>query len=124
MRSYYYSRNGAQPSSMSVTTRSANHEALDVRRRAELHRRFEDHRRARALTWRFGRKISRDGGIILALAKDRAEIEAIMREDPFVKHDLAEFRVIEFRASQRADDIPGRVEGRGAARDHESTIAR
>jgi uncharacterized protein YciI len=58
-----------------------------------------------------GRKIPRDGGIILALASDRAEIEAIVREDPFVKHGLAEFRVIEFRASQRADDIPKRVEG-------------
>lgn len=58
-----------------------------------------------------GRKIPRDGGVILALASDRAEIEAIMREDPFVKHGLAEFRLIEFRASQRAEDIPKRVEG-------------
>jgi uncharacterized protein YciI len=58
-----------------------------------------------------GRKIPRDGGIILALGKDRAEIETIMRDDPFVKHGLAEFRVVEFRASQRADDIPQRVEG-------------
>ena len=57
-----------------------------------------------------GRKIPRDGGIILALGKSRDEIEAIMREDPFVKHGLAELRVIEFRASQRADDIPQRVE--------------
>ena len=57
-----------------------------------------------------GRKIPRDGGIILALGKSRDEIETIMREDPFCKHGLAEFRVIEFRASQRADDIPKRVE--------------
>jgi uncharacterized protein YciI len=61
-----------------------------------------------------GRKIPRDGGIILALGKSRDEIEAIMREDPFCKHGLAEVRVIEFRASQRADDIPKRVEGSGA----------
>ena len=58
-----------------------------------------------------GRKIPRDGGIILALAKSRAELERIMQEDPFVKHGLAEVRIIEFRASQRADDIPKRVEG-------------
>ena len=58
-----------------------------------------------------GRKIPRDGGVILALGKSRAEIEELMRDDPFVKHGLAEFRVIEFRASQRADDIPQRVEG-------------
>jgi uncharacterized protein YciI len=61
-----------------------------------------------------GRKIPRDGGIILALGKSREEIETIMREDPFFKHGLAEFKVIEFRASQRADDIPKRVEGTGA----------
>jgi uncharacterized protein YciI len=56
-----------------------------------------------------GRKIPRDGGIILAVAKKRAEIEAIVGEDPFVKHGLAEFRIIEFRASQRAADIPKRI---------------
>ncbi len=58
-----------------------------------------------------GRKIPRDGGIILALGKSRDEIEAIMRQDPFCKNGLADFRVIEFRASQRAEDIPKRVEG-------------
>ena len=50
-----------------------------------------------------GRKIPRDGGIIIAAAESRDEIDAIIREDPFHKHGLAEFRVIEFRASQRAD---------------------
>ena len=58
-----------------------------------------------------GRKIPRDGGIILALGESRDEIEAIVKDDPFVKRGLADFRVIEFRASQRADDIPPRVEG-------------
>ena len=58
-----------------------------------------------------GRKIPRDGGVILALGKSRDEIEALMREDPFCKNGLADFRVIEFRASQRAEDIPQRVEG-------------
>ncbi len=57
-----------------------------------------------------GRKIPRDGGIILAAGKTRDEIEAIMHEDPFCKNGLADFRVIEFRASQRAADIPQRVE--------------
>ena len=57
-----------------------------------------------------GRKIPRDGGIILAVGKSRQEIEAIAAEDPFCQRGLAEFRVIEFRASQRADDIQKRVE--------------
>lgn len=49
-----------------------------------------------------GRKIPRDGGIIIAAGSNRVEIEAIVREDPFVARGLAEFRVIEFRASQKA----------------------
>jgi uncharacterized protein YciI len=56
-----------------------------------------------------GRKIPRDGGIILAVGKSRHEIEAIVREDPFHAHGLAEFRIIEFRASQKADDIQARI---------------
>jgi uncharacterized protein YciI len=56
-----------------------------------------------------GRKIPRDGGIILALGESRDEIEAIMREDPFHRHGLVDFRVIEFRASQSAKDMPARV---------------
>ena len=56
-----------------------------------------------------GRKIPRDGGIILAVGKSKQEIEDIMKQDPFCKRGLAEFRVIEFRASQRADDIQQRI---------------
>lgn len=57
-----------------------------------------------------GRKIPRDGGIILAVGKSRAEVEAIVRQDPFCRAGLADFRIIEFRASQRADDIQQRIE--------------
>ena len=58
-----------------------------------------------------GRKIPRDGGIILAVGRTRDEIETIVSEDPFVALGLAEFRIIEFRASQRADDIQKRIDG-------------
>jgi uncharacterized protein YciI len=61
-----------------------------------------------------GRKIPRDGGIILAAGGSREEMEAIMREDPFCAQGLADFRVIEFRASQRADDIQQRIDRAGA----------
>jgi uncharacterized protein YciI len=56
-----------------------------------------------------GRKVPREGGVIVALGESREQIEAIMREDPFCSRDLADFRVIEFRASQRADDMPKRI---------------
>jgi len=57
-----------------------------------------------------GRKIPRDGGIIVAVGENREQIEAIIREDPFCKRGLAEFRITEFRASQRAADMPKRCE--------------
>ena len=56
-----------------------------------------------------GRKIPRDGGIILAVGEDRAEIEAIAQQDPFVTKGLATARVIQFRVSQRADDVEARM---------------
>jgi uncharacterized protein YciI len=57
-----------------------------------------------------GRKIPREGGIIIAMGRDREQVETLIKEDPFYKFGLADFRVIEFRASQRADYIPQRVE--------------
>jgi len=60
-----------------------------------------------------GRKIPRDGGIILAVGETREEVETIAREDPFCARGLADVRVIEFRASQKADDIEQRI-ARGA----------
>ena len=56
-----------------------------------------------------GRKIPRDGGIILALGDSKSQIEAIVAEDPFHIHGLADFRIVEFRASQRASDMPARI---------------
>ena len=57
-----------------------------------------------------GRKIPRDGGIILAVAANRDQLDAIMREDPFCARGLADFRIVEFRASQRAGDIQQRID--------------
>ena len=56
-----------------------------------------------------GRKIPRDGGIILAVAKTRQQIQTIVEEDPFYQRGLADFRIVEFRASQRANDMPKRI---------------
>ena len=60
-----------------------------------------------------GRKIPRDGGVILAVGDSRDQIEAIMREDPFCARGLADVRIIQFRASQRADDIQKRIQSQG-----------
>jgi uncharacterized protein YciI len=56
-----------------------------------------------------GRKIPRDGGIILAIGDSREQILQIMDEDPFCSRGLADVRIVEFRASQRASDIQERI---------------
>ena|SRR5688500_2646363 len=52
-----------------------------------------------------GRKVPRTGGIILALGESREQVEALVKQDPFVARGLADFRVIEFNLSQRAESI-------------------
>ena len=52
-----------------------------------------------------GRKIPRTGGIILAKGSSKEALQALMRNDPFVAHGLAEFDVIEFQASQLHPDF-------------------
>lgn len=47
-----------------------------------------------------GRKVPRTGGIILAQAQSKEEVEQIIREDPFYVHKLAEFSITEFLTSQ------------------------
>jgi uncharacterized protein YciI len=56
-----------------------------------------------------GRQVPRTGGIIIATANSRAEVEQIMRRDPFAARGLADLRIVEFRASQRAADLPKRM---------------
>jgi uncharacterized protein YciI len=46
-----------------------------------------------------GRRVPRTGGVILALAASRAELEEVMRRDPFVAEGLARFEIVEFRTS-------------------------
>lgn len=57
-----------------------------------------------------GRKVPREGGIIVATGDDPAEVEALVREDPFHQHGLADFRIVQFRASQCTADLPKRLQ--------------
>jgi uncharacterized protein YciI len=52
-----------------------------------------------------GRKVPRTGGIILALADSKGELEKIMNQDPFCTNKLAEFTIIEFQTSQSHPDL-------------------
>lgn len=43
-----------------------------------------------------GRKIPRTGGVILAKAKNKEELNAIIEQDPFYRNGVAEYEVTEF----------------------------
>jgi uncharacterized protein YciI len=58
-----------------------------------------------------GRKVPRTGGIILALAKSKEEVDLIISEDPFYIHKLAEFTVTEFLTSQYHPELKKLLKG-------------
>lgn len=60
-----------------------------------------------------GRKVPRTGGIILALAPSKQDIERILSEDPFYIHKLAEFSITEFQTSQYHPDLKKLLTGNG-----------
>lgn len=58
-----------------------------------------------------GRKVPRTGGIILALAESKEQVEEIIQQDPFFTHNLAEFTITEFLTSQYHPDLKNLLEG-------------
>jgi uncharacterized protein YciI len=59
-----------------------------------------------------GRKVPRTGGLILALAKSKDDVEKIIAEDPFYIHKLAEFTITEFLTSQYHPDLKNLITGK------------
>ncbi|KJY20699.1 MULTISPECIES: YciI family protein [Streptomyces] len=52
-----------------------------------------------------GRKVPREGGLILARGVSRAEIESIAAEDPFAVAGVCEYRITEFIATKTSADL-------------------
>lgn len=46
-----------------------------------------------------GRRVPREGGVILAVAPTREDLDEIMSHDPFVREGAATYEIVEFRAS-------------------------
>ena len=58
-----------------------------------------------------GRKVPRDGGILIANGGSKEEIEKIIMEDPFHKHKVAEMTITEFlhaRHNSALDELLGK----------------
>ena len=52
-----------------------------------------------------GRRIPRTGGVIIARAESEEAVRAIIKEDPFCIHDVAEYEIIPFIASMTAPEL-------------------
>ncbi|ATB70468.1 hypothetical protein SJPD1_2372 [Sulfurospirillum diekertiae] len=52
-----------------------------------------------------GRKNPRNGGIILALAASKAEIEAVIAYDPFYIHSVATYEITEFTPTMTSPEL-------------------
>ncbi|MFJ7995994.1 YciI family protein [Streptomyces sp. NPDC096310] len=52
-----------------------------------------------------GRKVPRDGGVILAVGDDRAAVERLVATDPFVTGDVCTYRITEFTATMTAPEL-------------------
>jgi uncharacterized protein YciI len=52
-----------------------------------------------------GRKVPRNGGIILAKADSKAMVETIISEDPFYQLQLAAYRIVEFSVTKNIESL-------------------
>ena len=57
-----------------------------------------------------GRKVPRSGGIILAKARNRSELEEILNDDPFKIHNLADYELTEFVPTKAASEFSSLIQ--------------
>ena len=69
------------------------------------HRAWLGEQYARGLFLMSGRKEPRDGGIIIAHAASRVELEAVLRDDPFGQAGIATYAITEFVPTMTAEAL-------------------
>ncbi len=52
-----------------------------------------------------GPKIPRTGGVIISHLKNQADVEALIKQDPFYQHDVADYEIIEFQPNKSHPDF-------------------
>ncbi len=68
----------------------------EVDRYVAEHRAFLERHYATGNFLLSGRQQPRSGGVIIARGETRAQIEAIVREDPFNREQIARYEIVEF----------------------------
>ena len=73
------------------------------------HRQFLERHYAAGNFLLSGRKEPRTGGVILATAGSRAEVERIIQNDPFHREKIASYEIVEFLPSMSAEHLANLV---------------
>ena len=76
----------------------------------EAHVSYLDKQYAEGMFLASGKKVPRTGGIILATAQSREELDLIITQDPFYIEQVASFEVVEFIPTKAASGLAGLLE--------------
>ena len=80
-------------------------ELAQIEQHLAVHRQFLDRYYQAGVFLFSGRKEPRTGGIIIAQAAGRDEVERIISEDPFRQAGIADYAITEFIPSKTAPDL-------------------
>ena len=76
----------------------------------QAHRAFLDRFYQQGVFIASGRKVPRNGGVILAKGVTRVELEGILDQDPFRAQGVADYQITEFTATRTSADFAGLLE--------------
>ena len=77
----------------------------EVDRLVGEHRKFLERQYANGSFLLSGRQEPRTGGVILAKAASKVDIQRIIEDDPFFKAKVAEYKIIEFIPTMAAENL-------------------
>ncbi len=87
----------------------------EVDKYLQAHREFLDYYYKQGLLLASGPMKPRTGGIIIALTKDKALLESILKKDPYHLAEITDYKLIEFTPVMHRDelkDIINKTEGK------------
>jgi uncharacterized protein YciI len=77
----------------------------EVDKYLQAHRAFLDDHYKQGLFLLSGPMKPRVGGILIALTKDREQLEAVLQNDPYQLADIADYQLIEFTPVKHRDEL-------------------
>lgn len=77
----------------------------EVDKYLQAHREFLDYYYKQGILVASGPLKPRTGGIIIALGKNKSDLEAIIKEDPYYLAEIADYEIIEFTPVKHREEL-------------------